>query len=189
MKLYALFVASFESDGFDEMLEAIDHPTESPESIAQKAMGMAENDIDGANFGFYTFHAENDEQAAIKYQAMLFDNGWEKENTVSRYWEISEAPTLETSPIVVLNDGETFSGIDGAAIAMVPDAWDTNTTEERLRDGSTYLYNIGPSSQPPPSADDAITLLKALCPWLTVEYDNDGQVVFYSGVFDETKSQ
>lgn len=87
------------------------------------------------------------------------------------------------NPVVILDDGETFSGIGGAQIGFVPMEWDTDEIEEQIDLGNIVTFEIGPHAKPPESADHLIELMLTICPYMEATFDESGQVIFKSGVF------
>lgn len=83
--------------------------------------------------------------------------------------------------IVVLNDGDTFTNMEGTMIAAVPDeAFDDDDVESFLKEGEYDHLMLG-------EVKDSETILRwfrIFFPNMEVGTDNDGQVLIYTGIFE-----
>ena len=91
----------------------------------------------------------------------------------------------KTSLVTVLNDGDTFTSIEGTMIAAVPDeVFESDDVESFLKEGNYDHLMLG-------EVKDSATILRffrIFFPNMQIEQDNDGQVVIYTGI-TEAKSE
>lgn len=89
--------------------------------------------------------------------------------------------------IIVLNDGETFSNATGCLLVSVPENVEsTDEIEDFLKEGNYPHLTFGqPMSQSVETMRELRAWMSALMPEASVELDNDGQIVIYTGEYVE----
>lgn len=84
-----------------------------------------------------------------------------------------------TSLVTVLNDGDTFTSMEGTMIAAVPDeVFDEDDVESFLKEGNYDHLPIG-------EVKDSETIarwFRIFFPNMEVGTDNDGQVIIHTGI-------
>jgi len=84
--------------------------------------------------------------------------------------------------IMVLNDGETFSPLQGSMIVSLPNGMVTSDEIEK------YLEKADFDALPIQSVKDSDTVMRWMrifFPNMQVETDNDGQVIIYTGIIEK----
>ena len=83
--------------------------------------------------------------------------------------------------ITVLNDGDTFTNMEGTMIAAVPDeVFDEDDVESFLKEGEYDHLMLE-------EVKDSETIrrwFRIFFPNMQVEQDSDGQVLIYTGIFE-----
>ena len=91
----------------------------------------------------------------------------------------------KTKLVTVLNDGETFSDIQGTMIAVVPDDIEDDEVETFLKEGDYDHFMLE-------EVTDSNTLMlwfTIFFPGMQVEEDNDGQLIIYTGITESDEEE
>lgn len=89
----------------------------------------------------------------------------------------------DTGYIVVLNDGETYTGIMGCQIAAIPhfeEMLETDQVESFLKEEEYDHLYLGEVMD----SDTILRWFRIFFPNMEVEQDQDGQVLIYTGIYE-----
>ena len=82
--------------------------------------------------------------------------------------------------ITVLNDGETYTNIEGSHIVAVDDNMSAEDIEEMLAEDNYAAFELGEVKD----SNTILNFFRIFFPQMQVEQDSDGQVLIYTGIFE-----
>jgi len=84
--------------------------------------------------------------------------------------------------IMVLNDGKTFSPLQGSMIVSLPDSVvEVDDVEKFLKEGDYDHFHIGEIKD----SDTVMRWMRVFFPDMQVLQDEDGQIVIHTGIIEK----
>lgn len=90
--------------------------------------------------------------------------------------ETENKPLDTSNPVLVLNDGETFTDLPGCMIAFAPESMETDDIEEALGDDALDTFTFG-NDQSHMEISEIAQILKLLMPTQNIQYNESSNKI------------